>query len=276
MVLNYGYWRQHFGGDPEAIGREIRIDGVSRRILGVMPAGVRFPYADTQFVIPVSFRAEDVNDPWTTFNLDIFGRLKDGVPPLRAQAEIRQLRPLLGSLFPWRMPDVWADDMTVIPLLEAQTGSMRPRLMLLFGAVGLILLIACANVANLMLARSNAREREIAIRGALGASGTRLMQQFLVESVVLGVTAGAVGMAAALGSLRVFVHLLPADTPRIQDVSLHWTALLFTLGASVLAGLMFGVIPSFKMATMNLLSTLRMGTRLDGRRLALRCFRPSW
>jgi len=261
VVLNYGYWRQHFGGDPEAIGREIRIDGVSRRIVGVMPAGVRFPYADTQFVIPVSFRADDVNDPWTTFNLDIFGRLKDGVPPQRAQSEIRELRPLLGSLFPWRMPDIWANDMTVIPLLEAQTGSMRPRLMLLFGAVGLILLIACANVANLMLARSNAREREIAIRGALGASGTRLMQQLLVESMVLGVTAGVVGLGAALGSLRVFVHLLPADTPRIQDVSLHWTALLFTLGASVLAGLMFGAIPSFKLATMNLLSTLRMGTR---------------
>ena len=159
------------------------------------------------------------------------------------------------------MPDIWADDMTVVPLLEAQTGPMRPRLMLLFGAVGLILLIACANVANLMLARSNAREREIAIRGALGASGTRLMQQLLVESVVLGVTAGAVGMGSALASLRLFVHLLPADTPRIQDVSLHWTSLLFTLGASVLAGLMFGAIPSFKLATMNLLSTLRMGTR---------------
>ena len=160
--------------------------------------------------------------------------------------------------------------MTVVPLLEAQTGPMRPRLMLLFGAVGLILLIACANVANLMLARSNAREREIAIRGALGASGSRLMQQLLVESVVLGVTAGAVGLGAALASLRVFVHLLPADTPRIQDVSLHWTALLFTLGASVLAGLLFGAIPSFKLATMNLLSTLRMGTRSHDRRFALR------
>ncbi|MGB6781170.1 MAG: ABC transporter permease, partial [Terracidiphilus sp.] len=261
VVLNYGYWRQHFGGDPEVIGRELRIDGVSRRIVGVMPAGVRFPYADTQFVIPVAFRPGDVNDPWQTFNLQMFGRLADGVSPEHAQAEIRQLRPLLGSLFPWRMPDNWANDMTVVQLLEAQTGPIRPRLMLLFGAVGLILLIACANVANLMLARSNAREREIAIRGALGASTTRLMQQLLIESIVLGLGAGAVGLGAALASLRVFVHLLPADTPRIQDVSLDWRALLYTLGASLLAGLLFGAIPSFKLATINLLKTLRIGSR---------------
>jgi len=151
-----------------------------------------------------------------------------------------------------------------VPLLESQTGAMRPRLLLLFGAVGLILLIACANVANLMLARASAREREIAVRSALGASGKRLVQQLLSESVVVGLTAGAVGLGAAAASLRIFVGLLPADTPRIQDVSLHWGDVAFTLGASVFAGLVFGLIPSVKMAGMNLLSTLRM----DGRGLA--------
>ncbi|HKF46623.1 MAG TPA: ABC transporter permease [Terracidiphilus sp.] len=260
-VLSYGYWREHFGGDPSVIGREIRIDGVSRRIIGVMPAGVHFPYADTQFVIPVAFRAGDAYDPWTTFNLQMFGRLADGVPPLRAQAELRQLRAVMVSLFPWRMPDIWASDMTVVPLLEAQTGSMRPQLYLLFGAVGLILLIACANVANLMLARANVREKEIAIRGALGASGRRLIQQLLVESVVLGVAAGIVGLGAAFASLRIFIRLLPADTPRIQDVSLHWSDLLFTLGASVLAGLLFGVIPAARVSSSRALETLRLGSR---------------
>jgi predicted permease len=261
VVLGYGYWRQHYGGSPSVLGRTVRIDGVSRRIIGVMPAGVHFPYADTQFVVPISYRRDDPTDPWAVFDLRAFGRLSDGVAPAQAQAELRRLHNMLLPLFPWRMPDIWASDMTVVPLLEAQTGAMRPRLLLLFGAVGLILLIACANVANLMLARATAREREIAIRGALGASGRRLIQQLLSESIVLGVTAGAVGLVAAFASLHVFLRLLPADTPRIEDVSLHATDILFTLGASVLAGLFFGLIPAIKMASINLLATLRMGAR---------------
>lgn len=261
VILSYGYWRQHLGADPAAIGRQIRIDGISRRIIGVTPAGVRFPYADTQFVIPVSYRRSDVFDPWSNFDLRAFGRLANGATPGQAQAELRRLHAVLLPIFPFRMPDIWASDMTAVPLLESQTGSMRPRLLLLFGAVGLILLIACANVANLMLARASAREREIAVRSAMGASGWRLVQQLLSESVVVGLTAGVVGLGAAFASLRLFVGLLPADTPRIQDVSLHLGDVIFTLSASVVAGLIFGLIPSFKMASMNLLSTLRLGGR---------------
>jgi predicted permease len=261
VVLSYGYWQEHYGGAASILGHSLRIDGVSRRIVGVMPPGVHFPYADTQFLIPVSYRRDDATDPWQIFDLRMLGRLNDGVSPAKAQAELLRLHGMLLSKFPWRMPDIWASDMTVVPLLEAQTGAMRPRLLLLFGAVGLILLIACANVANLMLARATAREREIAVRSALGASGRRLIQQILSESLVMGITAGVVGLAAAFASLRLFVRMLPADTPRIQEVSLHGGDLLFTLGASVLAGILFGVIPAIKMASMNLLGTLRMGGR---------------
>jgi len=261
VMISYSFWRQRYGLSPQAVGQSIRIDGIWRQIVGVIPEGIRFPYADTEFITPVIFNQSDPYDPWQNFDLVAFGRLKPGVKPAQAQAELQRLHNVLLPFFPWRMPDSWAANTTAVPLLAFETGSMRPRLLLLFGAVGLILLIACANVANLMLARATAREREIAIRGALGASGSRLIQQILVESIVLGVTSGIVGLAAGFASLHVFAGLLPADTPRIHNISLHISDILFTLGASVVAGLIFGLIPAIKMASFNLLTTLRMGSR---------------
>ncbi len=261
VVLSYGYWKEHFGANPEVIGQSIRIDGVSRQIIGVMPAGVHFPYADTQFVTPVTFRGGDAYDPWTNFNLRAFGRLKDGVTPAQAQDEMRRMQKLLLPVFPWRMPDAWASYTAVVPLIDSIVGNMKARLLLLFGAVGLVLLIACANVANLMLARAASREREIAIRGALGASGGRLVRQLLSESVLIGVLAGAAGLMAAAFSLRLMTKLLPADTPRINDLGLHWHAFLFAAGVSVLTGLLFGLVPALRMASPDLQSTLQSGSR---------------
>lgn len=270
VVLSHNFWQQRYGGDPSAVGRKIEIDGIWRQIVGVMPAGVHFPYADTQFVIPVSFRADDPNDAWSSLDLHAIGRLKDGVSPAQAQAELRRLHNILLPLFPWRMPDIWASDMVVTPLLAALTGAIRPRLLLLFGAVGLVLLIACANVASLMLARASAREREIAIRGALGASHRRLIRQFLSEAVVLGVMAGTVALVGVVATLHVLVSLLPPDTPRLSGVSLGPTAALFTCGVSVLVGLLCGIIPAIKMAKPDLLETLRLGTRgLTGKGMKL-------
>ena len=181
--------------NPGVIGRErCASTGFRGEIIGVMPAGVRFPYADTQFVIPLAFKGGDPIDPWKDFEQPrAFGRLKDGVQPAAAQAELRRLHSPMLKLFPWTMPGGWEARHTVVPLLESVVGDTRPRLLLLFGAVGLILLIACANVANLMLARATSREREMAIRGALGASATRIIRQLLVESVLLGAMAGVVG-----------------------------------------------------------------------------------
>jgi predicted permease len=261
VVLSYGYWQQRFGGNPNVIGQTLRIDGISRRVIGVMPAGVRFPYGDTQFVIPVAFKGGDPIDPWRTFDLRIFGRLKDGVSPAQAQAELHRLHAALLPLFPWRMPDTWASDLTVVPLLESVVGATRPRLLLLFGAVGLILLIACANVANLMLARAAGREREMALRGALGASSSRLMQQLLSESVLVGALAGIAGLMAAAASLQGLVRLLPADTPRLNEISLHWPVFLFAAAASLMTGFIFGLIPALKMASPNLQGALRSSGR---------------
>jgi predicted permease len=241
VVLSYGYWREHFAASPDAIGQTLRIDGISRRVIGVMPSGVRFPYEDTQFVTPVTFKTGDALDPWQQFDLRAFGRLKAGSNPSQGQAELRQMQKRLLPLFPWQMPETWPEKQVVVPLLESEVGAIGPRLMLLFGAVGLILLIACANVANPMLARASGREREIAIRGALGASARRLVRQLLSESVVLGALAGALGLIVAAVSLQALVTLLPADTPRMNDISLHWPVFLFAAAASVVTGLLFGL-----------------------------------
>jgi predicted permease len=261
VVLSYGYWRQHFAGNPGVIGENIRIDGISRRIIGVMPAGVRFPYADTQFVIPIAFKGGDPIDQWKDFGNRAIGRLKEGVKPPAAQAELRRLHAPLLKLFPWTMPDAWEADTTVVPLLESVVGDTRPRLLLLFGAVGLILLIACANVANLMLARATSREREMAIRGALGASAGRIIRQLLVESVLLGAMAGVVGLVLAAVSLRALTGLLPANTPRLADISLHWNVFLFAAGASLLTGVLFGLVPALRMASPDLQEGLRSGSK---------------
>ncbi len=261
VVLSYGYWRQHFAASPAAIGQTIRIDGIERRVIGVMPAGVRFPYAETQFVTPVTFRGGDPYEAWQDFDLRGVGRLKPGVTRVQAQGELHRLQHVLLPMFPWRMPDTWAANPAVVPLLDAEVGDMRPRLMLLFGAVGLILLIACANVANLMLARAAGREREIAVRSALGATGLRLVRQLLAESVVLGSVAGLVGLVAAAAGLQALITLLPADTPRISDVSLHWPVFLFAAAASVVTGVLFGLIPALRMASPNLRESLHSGGR---------------
>ena len=261
VVLSYGYWQQHFGANPEIIDQTVRIDGTSRRVIGVMPANVRFPYDDTQFVTPVTFNGGDPLDAWKIFDLRSFGRLRPGVTPAQAQADLHRLHPLLLSRFPWRMPDNWAKDTQVVPLLESQVGAMRPRLLLLFSAVGFILLIACANVANLMLARAAGREREIAMRSALGASSMRLVRQLLTESVVLGALAGAVGLMAAVASLHALMRLLPADTPRLGDVSMRWPVFLFGAAASLATGFLFGLIPALRLALPGLRQSLTSGSR---------------
>jgi len=261
VVLNYGYWQEHFAASPAAIGQSVRIDGVWRRVVGVLPAGVRFPYADTQFLTPVTFRTTDPVDAWQTFDLRAFGRLRDGVSPAQGQSQLRTLQKPLLALFPWRMPDVWASEMTAVPLLESQVGALRPRLLLLFAAVGLILLIACANVANMVLARASGREREMAIRGALGATGSRLIRQVLSESIVLGVLAGIAGLFTAIGTVRILLKLFPPDTPRVQEVAFDWRIVAFAAGASLLAALVFGVIPALRMAKPAAGAALHSGSR---------------
>ncbi len=258
VVLSHAYWQQHFGSDPNAIGKRVLLDGVDREIIGVAPAGVSFPDTTTQFWIPISFKPGDTYDPWAVFGFRALGRLKDGVQPTLAQAELRSFhRPML-ALFPWRMPDNWAANVSVVSLIDSVVGDVRPKLLLLLGAVALVLLIACANVANLMLARAASRQREMALRRALGAHARRLLQQVLTESGLIAVLSGITGLALAAMTLHTLKLLLPPDTPRLANIALHGEVLLFALAVSLVTGVLAGLAPAWKAAGLDLQSSLRL------------------
>jgi predicted permease len=258
VVLSHSYWQQHFGGDPNVLGKNILLDGVDRQIIGVAPQGIQFPDPETEFWIPVSFKAGDAYDPWTIFDLQAVGRLKDGVQPSLAQAELRSSHAKVLALFPWIMPDSWIANLTAVPMLQAVVGDTRPKLLLLLGAVGLVLLIACANVANLMLARAASRQREMALRTALGAGSRRIVRQLLTESGVLALISGILGVIFAAVGLQALKLLLPPDTPRLANISLHGEVLLFAAGVSLLAGVLSGLAPAWNAASSDLQGSLKL------------------
>jgi len=260
IVLSYGFWQQHFGADPAVVGHTLLLDGVGRTIIGVAPPQVHFPDYDTQFWIPIAFNPGDPNDAWDYFTFQAIARLKDGVSPRQAQAEIATLHRAMLTLFPWKMPDNWAGDVAVVPLLQSIVGDARPRLLLLFGAVGLVLLVACANVANLMLARASARQKEIALRSALGANTARIFRQLLTESAALAMFSGALGVLLAGVSLSALRSLLPPDTPRLANLALHGDVLLFAAAVSLLTGILSGTIPALQAGRSDPQSSLRMNT----------------
>jgi predicted permease len=258
IVLSDGFWRQQFGADPNVIGRAILLDGVNREIVGVAPPETHFPDFDTQFWIPIAFKAGDRYDPWTDFAYQAIGRLSGGFTPSQAQAEVKTLHREMLTMFPWIMPDDWASDMFVTPLLESVVGDVRPRLLLLSGAVGLVLLIACANVANLMLARAAARQREMAVRTALGANTGRLVRQMLTESAVLAILSGTLGVLLAAVSLNALKLVLPPDTPRLANLALHGNVFLFAAAVSLFTGILSGLVPALQSGNKDLQGGLRV------------------
>lgn len=258
IVLSNGFWRQQFGGDPNVIGRTILLDGVNREIIGVAPPETRFPDFDAQFWVPIAFKAGDMYDPWTEFDYQAIGRLRDGYTPSQAQAELQTVHRQMLAMFPWIMPDDWAKDIHVTRLLDSVVGDVKPRLLLLSGAVGLVLLIACANVANLMLARAAARQREIAMRTALGANTGRLVRQMLTESAVLATLAGSLGVLFAALSLNALKLILPPDTPRLANLAFHGDVFLFAAGVSLITGILSGLVPALQAGNRDLQGSLRM------------------
>jgi putative ABC transport system permease protein len=261
VILSHALWEQRFGKDPTIVGRSIQLEGVSRQVVGVMPADFRFPSAKTQVWIPLHNDARDIPNYWAGDYMPVIGRLRAGSSIQQADAEIKLFQSHVGALFPWQMPSSWNANVGVVSLQNNLVTDVRSRLFILLGAVAFVLLIACANVANLTLSRSAVREKEIGIRTALGAGRKRITAQLLTESVVLASLGGLLGLGFATGGLRLLKTFLPADTPRLMDVQMDWRVLLFTAAITILTGFVFGLVPALQASRAGLTDSLKAGGR---------------
>jgi predicted permease len=261
VILSHALWELRFGSDTNIIGRSILLEGASRQVVGVMPTDFRFPSPKTELWVPLNLDPRKSGDYWGSSYMPITGRLRPGVTPEQAQADLKELRPKILAAFAWRMPDdTWAKS-RVMSLQEAIVGDVRTSLLILLGAVGLLLLIACANVANLLLARATTRQKEIALRAALGASRWRIVRQLISESVLMSVIGGALGLAAARYGLSILKSMLPAGTPRLADVAVDTRILVFTALLSVVTGILFGLVPAAGASKVDLTKSLKTGDR---------------
>ena len=271
VILGHSLWQRRFGGDPNVINRTIQLDGRTLTVVGVMPADFHFPDKDSEAWIPLAFTPDLLQeDNRGSHYLNVIARLKYGITPARAQADLDTVTARLSQEHASTYRSGFSA--SIRSLHEEIVGNLRRALLVLLGAVGLVLLIACANVAHLRLASATSRYREFAIRAALGANRARVVRQFLTESLLLSFLGGAVGLVLAVWVVRALVVLMPKDTPRLEEIKLDYRVVLVTLGTSLLTGIVFGLAPSFQAARTNLNDVLKeAGRGGDGsRRLRLR------
>jgi len=261
VILSHALWQQHFNRDRSILGHAIDLEGVSRQVVGVMPADFNFPSAKTQVWIPLHNDPRDTVAYWAGDFMPIIGRLRPGSTTAQARAEIRMFQSRVFKLFPWPMPADWNADISVVALHKGMVADVRGRLFLLLGAVSLILLIACVNVANLTLSRAATREKEIALRTAMGAERGRVIRQLLTESVLLAFLGGTLGIVFAAEGLQLLKAALPADTPRLSDAHIDWRVLAFTAGLAILTGLLFGLAPALHSSRAALAESLKSASR---------------
>jgi|HubBroStandDraft_1064217.scaffolds.fasta_scaffold01002_6 predicted permease len=265
IVLTYGLWQQAFGGDPNILGRSVMIDGKPRAVVGVLRADFTVNHEviptigeidKAEFFLPLPLDAKDEAN-YGPEDYNIVARLKPGVTMRQAQADVDIIAARLRE-------DKHRDrsfTISVVPLMEQVVGSTRGSILILLGAVALVLLIACANVANLLLSRAAGRQKEIAVRAALGAGKSRLVMQLLTESILLSVLGGAAGLIIAAWSLYLVRAIHPGNIPRMDEIGMDFRVLAFTLAVSIITGIVFGLAPAFRASRVDVNVALKAGGR---------------
>jgi putative ABC transport system permease protein len=264
-ILAHGFWQRRFGGDPSVIGRHLLIEGESTEIIGVMPRNFRFLDEKPELILPMRFDRAKTN--LGNFSFRGIARLKPGVTLAQANADVTRMIPIVYEKFPpppgfsVKLFQAAKIGPNLRPLKQDVIGSLAKLLWVLMGSIGVVLLIACANVANLLLVRAEGRQQEFAVRIAIGASWGRLAAGLLTESILLGLLGGVTGLFIAYGALRLLLSIAPDFLPRIENIRIDPAAMLFTLAVSLAAGLLFGLIPVIKHATPKVTQALRAGGR---------------
>jgi len=257
VVLGHGLWQRAFGGAPNVIGRSIRLAGMTATVIGIMPPGFSYPEKAELWMPGTVFGDPGINIR-TAHNWRAIGRLKPGIPIERAQADISAIERRIKQQYP---SPFQGKDAFVVSLDSYIVGQVRAPLLMLFGAVGFVLLIVCVNVANLLLVRVTARARELAVRTAFGASRGHLIRQMLAESLLLAMAGGAGGLLLAAWSMDLLHVLLPAEMPRASEIHMDAGVLAFALAVSAAAGILFGLLPAWRASSMNVNETLKAGSR---------------
>jgi putative ABC transport system permease protein len=259
VVISYDMWQKRFGSDPGIIGRQLILNGKSRSIVGVMPAGFNFLFSNEkpEYWLPLDPKGEMSLQRGAHY-LEVIARLKSDVEIKQAESEVMTIAARLEKLYP---EDNAGRSVSLEFEHEHMVGNIRPTLLIILGAVGFVLLIACANVANLLLARASSRGREIALRSALGATRYRIVRQLLTESIILALLGGALGLLIAVWGVDLLSSFIPASIPRVHETGLDSTVLFFTLGSTLLTGMLFGVAPAFQISRIELNEALKEGAR---------------